>query len=118
MSIVRRQDENDEWEGIQYLIFDGPHLKGGFSKRLKTLKKILADCENKYVKLHEHEVCTGPEHLQKEMKRVTAIQGEGMMIRAPDSPYEYRRSKEMLKVKEFHDDEAVVLGKEFGSGRC
>ena len=24
----------------------------------------------------------------------------------------------MLKVKEFHDDEAVVIGKENGSGRC
>lgn len=51
------------------------------------------------------------------MKEVLAESGEGMMLRDPKSPYEFRRTKTMLKVKEFHDDEAVVLGKEKGSGR-
>ncbi len=32
------------------------------------------------------------------------------MLRDPDSVYENRRSKSLLKVKTFHDDEAVVLG--------
>ncbi len=32
------------------------------------------------------------------------------MLRDPKSFYENRRSKSLLKVKTFHDDEAVVLG--------
>ena len=56
MSIVRRQDENDEWEDIKYLIFDGPELTGNFKTRLAKLEKVLGKCKNKYVKLHDHEV--------------------------------------------------------------
>jgi DNA ligase 1 len=52
------------------------------------------------------------------MKRVTDLGGEGMMIRDPKSFYEYWRSESMLKVKKFLDDEAVVIGKESGTGRC
>ncbi len=46
------------------------------------------------------------------------IEGEGLMLRDPASAYENRRSKSLLKVKTFHDDEAVVLGYKPGTGRC
>ena len=59
MSIVWWQDENDEWKKIQYLIFDGPELKGNFKNWLKLLKEALDKCDNKYVKLHEHKICKG-----------------------------------------------------------
>ena len=41
-----------------------------------------------------------------------------MMLRDPKSFYENRRSKTLLKVKTFHDDEALVIGHEKGEGRC
>jgi DNA ligase-1 len=40
------------------------------------------------------------------------------MLREPNSYYENRRSKSLLKVKTFHDDEATVLGYKEGTGRC
>ena len=40
------------------------------------------------------------------------------MLRDPASVYENKRSKSLLKVKTFHDDEAVVLGYKPGTGRC
>lgn len=40
------------------------------------------------------------------------------MIRDPESRYEGRRSKTLLKVKTFDDGEATVLGYQDGSGRC
>lgn len=40
------------------------------------------------------------------------------MLRDPDSMYENRRSKSLLKVKTFHDDEAEVIGYKAGTGRC
>ena len=82
------------------------------------MEVILKDSKNKYVKLHKHEICKGQEHLEEEMKRITGMKGEGVMLRDPKSKYEYRRVETMLKVKEFIDDEATVIGKEFGSGRC
>lgn len=46
------------------------------------------------------------------------IEGEGLMLRNPESFYENRRSKSLLKVKTFYDDEATVLGYTAGTGRC
>ena len=40
------------------------------------------------------------------------------MLRNPESFYENRRSKSLLKVKTFYDDEATVLGYTAGTGRC
>lgn len=40
------------------------------------------------------------------------------MLRDPESFYENRRSKTLLKVKTFYDDEATVLGYTKGTGRC
>ena len=99
------------------MVFDAPLLKGGFAKRLSQLKKLL-DPESKYVKLHEHQVCKGKEHLQEELDKLLALGGEGVMIKDPKSKYEHKRSFKLLKVKSFIDAEAEVLGMEKGSGRC
>lgn len=40
------------------------------------------------------------------------------MLRDPESKYENRRSKSLLKVKTFYDDEAEVIGYKPGTGRC
>jgi ATP-dependent DNA ligase len=54
MSITRRQDGNDEWKDITYLVFDGPNIEGNFSTRLKMLQWMLEKCKSPYVKMHEH----------------------------------------------------------------
>ena len=54
----------------------------------------------------------------KELDRVTAKGGEGVMLRDPESLYEGRRSDSLLKVKKFDDAEATVIGHEKGTGRC
>lgn len=40
------------------------------------------------------------------------------MLREPESMYENRRSKSLLKVKTFYDDQAEVIGHKPGTGRC
>jgi DNA ligase 1 len=52
------------------------------------------------------------------LDRTLEKKGEGIMLRNPESYYENRRSKNLLKVKVFIDEEAVVTGTEKGSGRC
>ena len=43
--------------------------------------------------------------------------GEGLMLRAAHSKYEFCRSKLLLKVKTFFDEEAKVVGQKKGQGR-
>eukprot|EP00494_Astrolonche_serrata_P029605 UN29872 len=39
------------------------------------------------------------------------------MLRKPKSAYDWKRSGNLLKVKTFHDEEALVVGHKEGKGR-
>ena len=42
---------------------------------------------------------------------------EGVMIRAPGSPYDPKRSAHLLKVKQLYDDECRIIGYKKGTGK-
>ena len=100
------------------MIFDAPKVKGPFKKRLELLKKEIGKLGSKHVEVLDHSICESHEHLMKEMDKVTAKGGEGIMLRDPESLYEGTRSDKILKVKKFEDAEATVIGHEKGTGRC
>ena len=54
---------------------------------------------------------------REELARVTALGGEGLMLRKPKSNYERTRSTTLLKVKKFLDTEVTVTSYEAGKGR-
>ena len=56
--------------------------------------------------------------MQDELIRIESLGGEGLMLRHPESFYETKRSKSLLKVKSFADDEAMIIGYEVGQGKC
>src|SRR5439155_19947888 len=105
------------WREVRYLIFDAPAPAVTFEERLAFLKDTLARRRVPFVQQHDHELCKGIEHLRGELVRVQELGGEGLMLRQPGSRYEAGRSNTLLKVKTFHDAEAVVIGHEAGAGR-
>eukprot|EP00347_Sterkiella_histriomuscorum_P000298 403376420 len=118
VSIVKRQDENDEWKSIKYMIFDAPGMKeSGFSERYKKICQIVSKSKSQYLVALEHRICEGREDLMQEMERITSAGGEGVMLREPNSLYEQKRSNNLLKVKNFDDAEALIIGHEPGEGR-
>ena len=54
---------------------------------------------------------------ERNSARIESLGGEGLMLRQPGSKYVAGRSTTLLKVKTFHDAEAVVLGHQAGAGR-
>jgi len=49
---------------------------GGLMTRLEAAKgKVDGQC--KFARIHEHQVCKGPEHVMQELQRVEALGGEG-----------------------------------------
>jgi DNA ligase 1 len=117
VSIVRRQDRTDLWAEVRYLVFDAPAAGGGFEERTAFVRDALAARKPRFARPHEHARCRGLEHLRDELARVEALGGEGLMLRQPGSPYEAGRSATLLKVKTFHDAEAMVVGHQPGAGR-
>ncbi len=117
VSIVRRQDKNDLWKEVRFLMFDAPEGGDAFEERMKTLERIVKKNQPPYALAHEHSLCKDLDHLRGELARVEALGGEGLMLRQPGSKYQAGRSMTLLKIKTFHDAEGRVVGHEPGAGR-
>lgn len=115
VGIVKRHNATEEWKTLKYMVFDAPELNEPFEARMNALS---ARCDGlKYVEVVKQEECRGKDHVAQELKRVEEQGGEGLMLRKRDSMYERKRSKTLLKVKSFIDDEATVIGYEPGKGK-
>lgn len=114
---MRRQDRSDHWKDLRYLVFDAPEQAGGFEERMAYLRECLRADSLLYAQVHQHELCRGEAHLTQELTRIESLGGEGLMLRQPASKYAVGRSHTLLKVKTFHDAEAVVVGHLPGKGR-
>jgi DNA ligase 1 len=117
VSIVRRQDRNDEWKQITYVVFDAPLIDDMFEARIAYIQQTLDELRSRWAQPHLHVRCKGTDHLREELARVEALGGEGLMLRKPGSKYEVGRSYTLLKVKTFHDSEAKVIEHLPGTGR-
>jgi DNA ligase-1 len=117
VSIVRRQDKNDLWNEVKFRVFDAPAPPGGFEERLNFLREALAESSAKFALVHAHERCKSLDSLRAELARIESLGGEGLMLRQPNSKYVAGRSSTLLKVKAFHDAEAIVVGHQSGAGR-
>jgi len=117
VGIVRRQDKSDLWKEVRFLVFDAPAATGGFAERMTYLQHVLANGTANFVRPHTHERCGNLSALRAELARVESLGGEGLMLRQPESKYVSGRSFTLLKVKTFHDAEAIVVGHQAGAGR-
>jgi DNA ligase-1 len=117
VSIVRRQDKNNDWKDITFVVFDAPLLEDPFEARMAFIQTTLDEIGSKYALAHQHVRCNSIDHLREELRRVEAIGGEGLMLRQPSSKYEVGRSFTLLKVKTFHDAEATVIEILPGTGK-
>lgn len=117
MSITRRTDASEDWKRIRFVVFDAPKASGGIASRLEVASASLAACSNDYAVVHPHTVCQGAEHLLSELASMERAGGEGMMLRSATAPHRGGRTVDLLKVKSFHDDEAIVTDYEEGRGK-
>jgi DNA ligase 1 len=117
ISIVRKKVPVDsEWKKIKYMVFDLVD-SNPFEKRLEKLQNIIGKSKSKHIELIPYFKATGLQDIEKLHKEITSKGAEGLMLRAPNSYYKYGRTKELLKMKEFNDDEAIVIGYELGEGK-
>ncbi|KAF9912855.1 hypothetical protein EC991_008721 [Linnemannia zychae] len=135
ISIVKNQkvDRADEWKEMTYLVFDAPKLDLTYEKRMDYLKSIMptfgkdsiqssdpSAASNKvppYARIVPIQKCLSKSHLLRELDHVQTHGGEGIMLRAPRSRYEFKRSRTLLKVKTFFDEEAIIVAIVKGSGK-
>ena len=135
MGTVRKKvPVDEEWFNITFQVYDMPDHPGTFQERLKELKRIVKLTKNRWnlrrkdyeypfnklecpVVVAKQTVVKDEKHLDSVYKEILKQGGEGIMLKDPNSPYEGKRSKFLLKYKPSFDEEAIITGYKPGQGK-
>jgi DNA ligase-1 len=101
---------------IEYHIYDIPSLNFIFSQRLKGLR-IIHNMSLLYSKMADTYFISNQEELDSYYESFLNEGYEGQMVRVSNSFYENKRSKSLLKRKDFMDEEFIILDILEGSGK-
>jgi DNA polymerase beta len=133
-STYSKTEIDDIWSGkngypVIFKVFDVPSLKGPFEQRMDFLQTVVLDRKKCWDKIEYPNKTIYPLQFTQQIKiqsmeqlvnlytDLTSNGAEGIMLRAPGSPYEEKRSKYMLKYKIKEDAECIVRGYLSGEGR-
>jgi len=113
-SIVRKKIPRDaEWKLVSYRIFDDYASEDPFSVTYARLKKKLPMCDDAdgpNVCLEKQTLANSHDAIMKHFREIRDRNGEGVILRK-NSPYKQGvRTQSMLKVKEFMEREATIVG--------
>lgn len=106
-------------EQIKYHIYDFPRIKGltekdSYADRILEFKNF--KCKNAHIILVSTIQVLTFEKAMEVYKQFIEEGYEGIMFRNINMPYEQKRSYNLLKYKEFIDDEFIIVGAEEGRG--
>ena len=120
----KKVPDDEEWKkaNITYQIFDAPTISGPFEKRMAEVKKIIdKQCKTKSgkcpLKMTKQTKVKDEVDVSRHFDKLVKKGAEGVMLRAPGSPYDAKRSSYLLKVKQLFDDECKIIGYKKGSGK-
>jgi DNA ligase-1 len=73
-------------------VFDSPSLKEKvFEERMKIIEEYLKSNRVPFAALVKQEKCQGLDHLRERLREVEDAGGEGLMLRLPNSLYDFKR---------------------------
>ena len=128
----RKLPDSNEWIklDVKYQVFDSPTYEGVFEERQDFIKKLVNDrckCDKKKLGIPKNIKCplvyteqikvSTEEEVQEIFNKLVKKGAEGVMLRAPGSPYESKRSSFLLKVKQLFDAECKIIGYKMGTGK-
>ena len=124
MKELRKKDHtipNPSFKIFDMITIDEFYSKKGqknrpYSIRYANLCAVMQPNECPCLTVLEQELIHNDEHFQEWVKEAADNGWEGVMLRA-DEPYKGKRSKDLLKVKKFFDDEYEVVDVEMGPFR-
>ncbi len=111
VSIVKSHSKTDAWHQITFMIFDIPsEANRPFEERITLVNEICAKANSKNIQAVNHQQVTANSNINKMLSDIEEVGGEGLMFRQPTSMYIGKRSKTLIKMKSFKDEEATIIG--------
>ena len=131
--IFRRKVPDDaEWRrlDVKYQIFDSPTHPGTFEERQEFIQTLITErckCDREKLGIPRDVKCpliftnqirvNNEEDVLRHFSKIVKKGAEGVMLRAPGSPYDAKRSAHLLKVKQLFDAECRIIGYKKGTGK-
>ncbi len=127
MKLVRKtvnlspQDIQNSEKIVQYHVYDGYGWESGFEqdtpygRRKRWIDKNVSGKYN-YVKYVHTVILESEKHFEEEYQKFIDDSHEGGILRKLDSGYQFKRTKDLLKVKPEDDDEATIINIMEGQG--
>lgn len=110
------EDIEEAKEFVQFWAYDFPTHPGTFFDRYVNLGKFLRELGNESIKLVPTFEVFSWKDIKKYHEQFLSEGYEGTIIRLNNAFYENKRSKQLLKYKDFIDEEFKILGAEEGEG--
>lgn len=123
VSLCKKQDPTEAElaeaaSKVEYWIYDFPYILGSFSERHRIGSGWVKELQKRGLKviLVPTVPLTSYEKLEDFHAQNLEAGYEGTIIRLDNAPYEFKRSKQLLKFKDFKDEEFKIIGYEEGTG--
>ncbi len=118
VSVVRdKQPDDKAWKAIKFMVFDVPSSPKNFIQRINLIKKTLASLNIPWLKAVKQWKVSSHAKLMMQLKKITQVGAEGLMLHRGSSYYKGKRTGDLLKVKPYQDAEAVVIKTIGGKGK-
>lgn len=116
--IVRQQNpEVSDWQKVHYWVFDLPNVPGTFTQRIAMMKMLSASVHSDYLRWVPQFKIEKSEDLTQLLDDIVKKGGEGLMLHRGDSFYRAARNDDLLKMKTYEDEEAIVIAYIPGQGK-
>lgn len=117
ISGIVRAIEDKGWHKLKLYVFDVPNAEGDLFQRLQKLRDYLQQHPSQYIEIIEQIPIKDNAQMRHFLRQVEQKQGEGIVVRNPQAPYQAGRSEQILKVKTTLDEECTVIAHHRGKGR-
>jgi DNA ligase-1 len=118
VSAIKNNSDKSNAGILQYHVYDFPSCAGGFGQRIASLNRRLGNIQQMYVKKVATIMADSEQTIEKQHAENNANHYEGTMIRNESGDYRYNyRSPDLLKMKDFVDDEYKIVDVEEGVGK-
>ena len=115
-TVRRTSPDPAAWSSVRYMIFDQPLAGGAFDERIARLDAILSGGGGPAELAPQWRV-SGRVALERDLARIVASGGEGVVLHLASAPHVGGRSDALFKLKPTLDAEARVVGHRRGSGK-
>lgn len=115
--VLSKQDNEDSWRDVRFMLFDLPADKRNFSARIIEMNRRVKQANSVYLQVIAQQKFHDIARLMAYLDTVMAHSGEGLMLHHEKAFYHAGRNSSLMKLKKHQDGEATVVAHLPGQGK-